>query len=64
MRYTVGYEEPLREEGAKIVGPWRVKPWYIFWRRKGFRRSVYAPMNIGGGWDGWEYRDEYGQRYN
>lgn len=38
-------------------GPWRQRPWWMFWSRKRYVRSVYAPWNIGGGWDGWEYSD-------
>jgi hypothetical protein len=40
-----------------MIGPWRIRPWWLFWRRERYYRSTYAPWNIGGGWDGWEFAD-------
>lgn len=41
-----------------MYGPWKPVPWWVFWRRERYRRAIYAPWNIGGGWDGWEYCDQ------
>jgi hypothetical protein len=40
-----------------MTSQWRLRPWWMFWRRERYVRSVYAPCNIGGGWDGWEFAD-------
>jgi hypothetical protein len=37
-------------------GPWKPRPWWMFWRRAEQYRPIYAPWNIGGGWDGWEFK--------
>lgn len=40
-------------------GPWHPTPRWLRWLGKPqWRRSVYASMMIGGGWDGWDYSDE------
>ena len=38
-----------------IYGPWEPRPWWIFWRRQEFRRRMWAPWHIGGGYEGREY---------
>jgi hypothetical protein len=38
-----------------MTGPWRPRPWWMFRSRAPYVRSVYAPANIGGGWDGFEF---------
>jgi len=37
-------------------GDWVATPRWLFWKPP-FRRPLYAPWNIGGGFDGWEYAD-------
>ena len=43
-------------------GPWRARPWWVFWRNERYRRSIYASAMIGGGWDGWEYSNDEHKR--
>lgn len=38
------------------VGEWQRTPVWIFWRNQ-YRRPIYAPWNIGGGIDDWEYAE-------
>lgn len=38
-------------------GPWQPTPRWLCWFGKPrYRRALYAWWNIGGGFDGWEYR--------
>jgi hypothetical protein len=36
---------------------WKKTPWWARWLGK-YWRSVYAPWQIGGGWDGFEFSNE------